>query len=204
MKKNRHQTNCGKKERKYCLKLPRISSCQTISKKKLTRNNWIREETLREVEESLNPKVSKTLYKRQFIGNKTPKLDVIRKDKERFVEDQCRKIEKNATLNSTRELFKGRKSLTRKFCPTVDTIKDEAGVTLCDRDLVKDRCKEYCSKLYKKNENLISVNPLLNKSSPEPPPIFEEVKGAIKELKMGKSPGNDEVTAEMIKIEEIM
>lgn len=42
---------------------------------------------------------------------------MIRKEKERFVEDQCKNIEENATTNPTRELFKGVKSLTRKFYP---------------------------------------------------------------------------------------
>ena len=58
-----------------------------------------------------------------------------------------------------------------------------------------DRWREYCSKLWRKNENLTTWN----ESTFEPPPIFEEVKEAIKELKVGRSTGNDEVTAEMIK-----
>ena len=33
----------------------------------------------------------------------------------------------------------------------------------------------------------------------EPSPLLEEIKEAIKDLKIGKSPGNDQVTAEMIK-----
>ena len=33
----------------------------------------------------------------------------------------------------------------------------------------------------------------------EPPPLLEEIQEAIKDLKIGKSPGNDQVTAEMIK-----
>ncbi|XP_063587729.1 uncharacterized protein LOC134764980 [Penaeus indicus] len=36
-------------------------------------------------------------------------------------------------------------------------------------------------------------------NSTEPPPLLEEIKDAIKDLKIRKSPGNDQVTAEMIK-----
>ena len=32
----------------------------------------------------------------------------------------------------------------------------------------------------------------------EPPPLLEEIKEAINDLRLEKSPGNDEVTAEMI------
>ena len=91
------------------------------------------------------------------------------------------------------------RSLTRKFRPAINTIKNEACVILCDREHVKDRWREYCSKLYKKNPNLTTHNTHWNDSTSEPPPIFEEVKEAIKELKVEKSPGNNEVTAEMIK-----
>jgi len=122
----------------------------------------------------------------------------MRKDKEKYIKEQCQRIEENAIKNSTKEVYKGVKNLTTKFQPTTDTIKDKDNVILCDRDHVKARWKEYCSNLYKKNENL----PMPNTNwqfTYEPPPLLEEIKEAIKDLKIGKSPGNDQVTAEMIK-----
>ena len=63
---------------------------------------------------------------------------MMRNNKEQFVQDQCKKIEENAMTNFTRELFDGVWSLTRKFRPVMNTIKNEAGVILCDREHVKD------------------------------------------------------------------
>ena len=175
---------------------------KTISQRKATKNRWITEATLKEVEvrrkvksKGIRDPVQEAIYKEQ--NSKIRRM--MRKDKEQFVEDQCKNIEENAMTNSTRELFNGVRSLTRKFRPAINTIKNEAGVILCDREHVKDRWREYCSKVYKKNENLTTHNTHWNDSTSEPPPIFEEVKEAIKELKVDKSPGNDEVTAEMIK-----
>lgn len=114
---------------------------ETIGKKKDTKKNWITEETLREVEErrkikskGIKDPVQEAIYKQQNSKIRY----MIRKDKESFVDDQCKQIEENATTNYTRELFTGVKSRTRKFCPTVDTIKDKVGKILCNRDLVND------------------------------------------------------------------
>ena len=59
---------------------------------------------------------------------------MMRKDKEQFVEDQCKKIEENALTNSTRELFNGVRPFTMKFRPAINAIKNEAGLILCDRE----------------------------------------------------------------------
>ena len=107
---------------------------------------------------------------------------MMRKDKEQFIEDQCKMTEENAMTNSIRELFNGVRSLTRKFRPATNTVKNEAVVILCDREHVKGRWREYCSKLYRKNENLTTHNTDWNESTSEPPPILKEVKEAIKEL----------------------
>jgi len=123
----------------------------------------------------------------------------MRKDKEKFIKQQCLKIEKNAVNSSTKELYQGIKNLTKSFKPSADTIKSEDGTVLCDGDKIKERCKEYCYKLYKKDDNFQPIHLDLMVSEPEPPPRSDEVKEAIKDLKNYKSPGGDEITTEVIK-----
>ena len=123
---------------------------------------------------------------------------MMRKDKETFIQEQCQQIEGNAINNSTTELYQSIKNLTKKFHPTVDTIKDEDGIIICDRDQVQYRWKNYCSNLYKKNKDLASTQ-VHFQSRREPPPLLDEIKEAINDLKQGKSPGFDGITAEMIK-----
>ena len=63
--------------------------------------------------------------------------------------------------------------------------------------VTETKFKDYCSKLDKKNEDLVSWNIHWQRTT-EPPPLLEELKEAINDLRLEKSPGNDEVTAEMI------
>ncbi|MCT5353383.1 reverse transcriptase family protein [Pseudomonas aeruginosa] len=81
----------------------------------------------------------------------------------------------------------------------MDTIKTEDGLVLCDGKEVKDRWNQYCSNLYKKNKDLTTTLIRLNDNEDEPPPLLDEVIKAIKEVKNNKSPGIDEITAELIK-----
>ena len=112
---------------------------------------------------------------------------MMRKDKEQFIEDQCKMIEETAMTNSIMELFNGVRSLAMKFRPAMNTIKNKAVVILCDREHVKGRWREYCSKLYKKNENLTIHNTHWNEGTSEPPPILEEVRGHLRTLGWQKS-----------------
>uniref|UniRef100_H2YWZ5 Reverse transcriptase domain-containing protein n=1 Tax=Ciona savignyi TaxID=51511 RepID=H2YWZ5_CIOSA len=177
-------------------------AAKTIKKKTNKSSNWISDETLKEIKHrrEIKPRrfdspVDEALYKKQ--NAKVQKM--MRKDKERYIEQQCEKIEENAAHNSTKELYQSVKKLTKSFKPSADTVKSENGAVLCDRDDIKERWKEYCSKLYKRNEKLPSFHVELSIKEPEPPPLIEEVIEAIKDLKNDKSPGADEVTAELIK-----
>ena len=91
------------------------------------------------------------------------------------------------------------RNLSRKFKRRTDTIKDENGQILCDGDNAKERWRECYSELYKKNENITSQAVDMQNNENEPPPLLREVEEAIKGLKNEKSPGDDEVTAELIK-----
>ena len=122
----------------------------------------------------------------------------MRKDKETFIQEQCQQIEGNAINNSTRELHQGIKSLTKKFHPTVDTIKDEEGIIICDRDKVQNKWRNYCSNLYEENKDFASRQ-VHFQSTTVPPPFLDEIKKAINDLKQGKSPGFGGIAAEMIK-----
>ena len=123
----------------------------------------------------------------------------MRRDKQNQIEEQCRKVEENALINFTKDLYKGVKSLTGRFKASADTIKAEDGTVLCDGKEVCNRWKEYCSELYKENDTINSTQIDWTNLEEEPPPLTEEVREASNGLKNDKSPRNDEITAEMIK-----
>ena len=124
---------------------------------------------------------------------------LLRRDKDKYINEQCEVIENNAVTNATKELYQTVRNITKKFKPSSDTVKDEDGRVLCDGERVRDRWKEYCTKLYTKLESPDATQVEWRDNGSEPSPLLSEVKKAIKELKYGKGPGTDEVTAEMIK-----
>ena len=100
-------------------------------------------------------------------------------------------------------MYKEIESLTKTFQIRLGVIKDENGETLTETEKFTDRWKRYCEEMYsdnqpvnkdqskKKNENL--------EDEPCLPPLKSEIEWAIKSLKDGKSPGYDNIQAEMIK-----
>ena len=65
---------------------------------------------------------------------------------------------------------------------------------------MKQRCKQYCYNLYTTIETRFERAPTSSCDNiVEPAPLFSEVEQAISELKNNKSPGIDEVAAELIK-----
>ena len=168
---------------------------QTIQKRKKIKNDWISEETRAEIEKRRCLKGTTDEYKKQ---NATVQR-MMRKDKNQQIDRVCKKIEENSITNSTRDLYRGIKDLTKKFKPTIDTIKDENGNALCNGDDVKERWKSYCEDLYKINDNLAHDNVAFDQTEEEPPPLRSEIQKAINDLKNNKSTGIDEVAAELVK-----
>ena len=70
--------------------------------------------------------------------------------------------------------------ITREFNPRIDTVKDEDGTVLCERDELKQKWKQYCCNLYKKNEAILEGAPsnrYINIAEPEP--LYFEVDTVI-------------------------
>ena len=64
-----------------------------------------------------------------------------------------------------------------------------------------ERWKDHCQILYAKNTSVLDEPSTLdiNVEQEEHSPLLAEVREAIKDLNVGKSPGDDEATADLIK-----
>ena len=125
---------------------------------------------------------------------------MMRRDEEKYSNEQCKCIEDNSITNSIKDLYQGGKNLTNKFKPTIDTIKDENGKILGEAEEVKERWAHYSTDLYKKNPNIVvPQHTFLVNDKEELPPLYSEVAKAINELKANKSTGLDDITAELVK-----
>jgi len=98
------------------------------------------------------------------------------------------------------------KTLTRKWQPKMKAIEGKDGMLLTNIDDILDRWKEYCEKLYNHEVqiDLETITMLANKESQhhydkDPPILKDEVIAAIEKLKNNKSPGTDNITAELLK-----
>ncbi len=65
---------------------------------------------------------------------------------------KCMEIEKHSEVNSTRDMFKNIKSLTKQAAPKLNVMKDENGKILNEDEDIKAIWKEHCGKLYASKE----------------------------------------------------
>ena len=72
-----------------------------------------------------------------------------RRDKQAFLNDQCKEIEENNRMGKTRDLFKKIRD-TKETFHAKGSIKDRNGMDLTEAEDIKKRWQEYTEELYKK------------------------------------------------------
>ena len=126
-----------------------------------------------------------------------------RKDKKDYLIGKCQKIEDLQKDNRTREMYDEIKDLTKTFQPRLGVIKDENGNTFTEFEKIADRWKRYCEEMYSDNQSTDTAQHCEQEGAQEEepmlPPLRSEIEWAINSLKDGKSPGCDNIQAEMIK-----
>ena len=169
-------------------------------KKKRLSVPWITQPTLELIEERRKIK-SKGLDSEenrcQYRQANREVRRAMRGDKRRYINQQCEEIEAKGHLKNTGELYKAVRKITKKFKPRVDTVKLDDGTKATEVESVKNRWKEYCASLYGNRSPHQCVVPCTTVR--EPAPLLDEVVTAIQHLKKDKSPGIDELPAELFK-----
>ena len=74
-----------------------------------------------------------------------------RRDKKAFLSNQCKEIEENNRMGTTRDLFKKIRDTKETFHAKMGSIKDRNGMDLTEAEDIKKRWKEYTEELYKKD-----------------------------------------------------
>ena len=74
---------------------------------------------------------------------------IARRDKNAFLNDQCKEIEENNRMGKTRDLFKKIRDTKDTFHAKVGKIKDKNGIDLTEAEDIKKRWQEYIEELYK-------------------------------------------------------
>ena len=123
--------------------------------------------------------------------------------KEQWIEEKCAEVEQNAERQNTRGLFK----MAEEICGTMSTgssiIRNKDGEKIEDREEIRDRWREHFEELYnEKNPTDVTVleeMPQNNNQDRLGQILKGEIEEAIKNQKKRKAPGEDNITAEMIR-----
>ena len=67
-----------------------------------------------------------------------------------FLSEQCKELEENNRMGTTRELFKKVRDTKVRFHAKMGTLKDRNGMDLAEAKDIKKRWQEYTEELYKK------------------------------------------------------
>lgn len=119
-------------------------------------------------------------------------------EKEQWWKVKCTEIENLDKLHKTRDMHNKIKEVTgsRKRMQVSRCIKNKEGKTLFGEDEIEKRWVEYIEDLF--NDERAETTVLENVNDGEDI-LLEEVESAIAELKMGKAPGIDNISTEMLK-----
>ena len=75
------------------------------------------------------------------------------RDKEAFLNEQCKEIEENNRMRKTRDLFKKTGDTKGTFHSRMGTMKDRNGMELIETEDIMKKWQEYTEELHKKGLN---------------------------------------------------
>ncbi|KAF7251811.1 Craniofacial development protein 2 [Varanus komodoensis] len=152
-------------------------------KKKCKKAKWLSEEAFQIAEER---REAKDKGERERYTQMNAEFQrIARRDKNAFLNEQCKEIEENNRIGRTRDLFK--------------KIGDMKGTDLTEAEEIKKRWQDYTEELYKKELN-VSDNHDGVVTDLEPDILECEVKRALGSLSNNKASGGDSIPAELFKI----
>ena len=178
------------------------AAAEHLPRKRKAKQQWMRLNTLDLIEERRLMKSSGKGGSDEYrLLNKQIKR-ACKDDKIQFLSDKCGKIEDCMARNDSKGMFEEIKSMSKSTKPRLGVIKNIRGETLTQTADILNRWKEYCEKMYEAPERSTSDecdDEAVGADDDDLEPLKVEVEAAIKALKDGKSPGCDEISAELIK-----
>ena len=123
-----------------------------------------------------------------------------RNKKKAYLKAKIEELETNSKVKNVRDLYRGINDFKKGYQPRTIIVKDEKGDLVADSHSIMAKLRNYFSQLLNVHEvnnvrqaEIHTVEPLV------PEPSAFEVELAIEKLKNHKSPGIDQIPAELIK-----
>jgi Reverse transcriptase (RNA-dependent DNA polymerase) len=170
-----------------------------------TKNPWFDDECQAAVQRVIDAR------KKVVTRSNTLEVKRLQREKKKLLRQKKREydhkiiadIEEMQSANESRKFFVAVKKARKSFYPRVAICRAKEGEMICSRDGVLDRWKQYFDELLNADfdGSLYASARLYNKDDRKevPPPTIDEVELAISRLKNNKSPGADELPAELFK-----
>ena len=187
-------------------KAVKLALQESITTKKTAKKPWISVQTLDLADEKRKAKQVKHLttnhnntYK--DLCNKVKRS--AKQDKNKWIQDQCEEIQKGLQVGNNKQAYNLVKILRRKYIPKLTVIRSQNGTMIQSKEDIMQRWTQYCSALYEDKgggENMVKELERITPSSEDNSGgiLYGEIEDAITKLKKNKSPGTDEITAEML------
>ena len=115
-------------------------------KKKCKKAKWLSEEVLQIAEKRREAKRKRE--KERYTHLNAEFQRIARRDKQAFLNDQCKEIEENIRMGKTRDLFKKIRDTKGTFHARMDTIKDRNGMELTEAEDIKNTLKNSTKKIF--------------------------------------------------------
>ena len=168
------------------------ANTQAPKKGKLCKQKWMTTEILELMKER---KASKNKPNYDSLDKRVKKE--CREAKEYWIDQKCTAIEESNRNNGTKKVHADIKDVcgTGRKKQSSGCIRSKDGKVIFEKDEVRKRWAEYVGDLFADTRPAMPV-PTNNEG---PPIIQSEVRKALKDSQIGKAPGEDGITTEMLK-----
>lgn len=178
------------------------TATEILGKQRRTKKPWVTTDILDLCDQRRELKKEKSTPRgaRKYRDMNNKIKTCMRKAKEKWIQTQCSEIEENLSKNNSKKAYQLVKDLTTERLGKTTTIQDKSGKCLTEDREIHERWTEYCKELYNHETR---GDPAVLKCPEESienncPIMREEVEAAVRSLKKGKSPGVDNIPAELI------
>ena len=123
--------------------------------------------------------------------------------KERWIEEQCKNVEKGIMSGNGKKAWNTIKAFTKTQRHKSAVIEGSSGNILTEGIAVLNQWTEYCGGLYNyelySDTSLLQSNQTPTLEAESLPVLREEVEEVVRSLKVGKSPGADNIPSKLLK-----
>jgi hypothetical protein len=187
------------------------SAKEVLGYRRRTDKEWLSQETWQAIEDRKKQKAKinecrserlKAQQKQKYTEANTKVKRFARRDKRRHIEDLATQAEEAARRRELSTVYQ----ITRRLCnqkPTTSgPVRDKQGKLLTNEKDKEQRWKEHFEEVLNRPEPTTMADikdPTSELNINTDPPTQEEIESAVKTLKNGKSPGDDQLNPELFK-----